>query len=230
MQNIQPMLNKLHDGLWERNDPLTVLGMALGHRMTVARLADGSLWVHSPVAYSPELAAHLDGLGSVAHLVAPNYMHDTYLEQWLPNYPGIHFHAPRSFHKVFPHFRLTDVLSATPHPAWAGLIDQHVIQGLPRLHEVVFLHRPARTLIVADLSFNLGPDMPWLSRQLCRLNGCYNHFGPSRMFRSVIKDRAALRRSLDTILSWDFDRIVPGHGDVLTADAKPALRAAFSFL
>lgn len=31
---------------------MTVFGMALGHRMTVARLPDGSLWLHSPVAHS----------------------------------------------------------------------------------------------------------------------------------------------------------------------------------
>lgn len=224
------MLNQLHDGLWERDEALSVLGMSLGHRMTVARLADGSLWVHSPVAYSIELAAALGGLGAVAHIVAPNYMHDTYLEGWLPRYPGVRFHAPRAFHKVFPQFRLTDVLAETPHPAWSGSIDQHVIQGIPRVHEVVFLHRAARTLIVADLAFNLGPDMPWLSRQLCRLNGCYAHFGPSRMLKSVIKDRAALRRSLDHVLAWDFDRIVPGHGAIVEHRAKEKLREAFAFL
>ena len=224
------MLHSLHDGLWERDEALTVLGMAIGHRMTVARLPDKSLWVHSPVAYTADLAAELDALGPVAHIVAPNYMHDTYLEGWLPRYPGVRFHAPRAFHKVFPHFRLTDVLGAMPAPEWAAVIDQHVMQGLPRLHEVVFLHRPARTLIVADLAFNLGADMPWLSRQLCRLNGCYDHFGPSRMVRGVIRDRAALRQSLDHILAWDFDRIVPGHGAIVEREAKDRLREAFAFL
>ncbi|HYC69723.1 MAG TPA: DUF4336 domain-containing protein [Opitutaceae bacterium] len=224
------LLNRLHEGLWERNEAMTVLGMAIGHRMTVARLGDGSLWVHSPVAYSAELAASLDALGSVAHIVAPNYVHDTYLEGWLPNYPGVRFHAPRSFHKVFPRFRITDALGETPDPSWAGLIDQHAVQGAPRLHEVVFLHRPSRTLIVADLSFNLGRDMPWLSRQLCRVNGCYDHFGPSRLFRSVIRDRAALRASIDRILGWDFDRLVVGHGAVIETGGKAALREAFSFL
>jgi hypothetical protein len=224
------MLNKLSDGLWERNDALTVLGMALGHRMTVARLADGSLWVHSPVAYTPELAASLDGLGPVAHIVAPNYMHDTYLEGWLPNYPGVRFHAPRAFHKVFPHFKVTDVLHEAPSPAWAGLLDQHVIQGVPRVHEVVFLHRPSRTLIATDLSFNLGRDMPWSSALLCRINGCYDHFGPSRLFKSVIKDRAALRGSIDRLLGWDFDRLIVSHGAIVERDAKARLREAFSFL
>lgn len=224
------LLHQLHDGLWERDEALTVLGMALGHRMTVARLSDGTLWVHSPVAYSPDLAASLDALGPVGHLVAPNYMHDTFLEGWIPRYPGVRFHAPRAFHKVFPSYRLTDVLAETPHPAWAGLIDQHVLQGAPRVHEVLFLHRPSRTLIATDLVFNLGRDMPWLSGVLCRINGCYDHLGPSRLFRSVIKDRAALRRSLDHVLAWDFDRLILSHGAIVEHGAKEKLREAFAFL
>ncbi|MBI3884334.1 MAG: DUF4336 domain-containing protein [Opitutae bacterium] len=146
--------------------------MTLGHRMTVAKLPDGSLWVHSPVAYSEALAAELATLGPVAHIVAPNYMHDTYLERWLPRYPGVRFHAPRSFHKVFPAFKITDSLGNSPHPSWGGLFDQHVVQGIPRVHEVVFLHRPSRTLIIADLAFNLGSEMPLLSKILLKVNGC----------------------------------------------------------
>ena len=43
------MLTPLAENLWDYNAPLSVLGMALGHRMTVARLRDGSLWLHSRV-------------------------------------------------------------------------------------------------------------------------------------------------------------------------------------
>lgn len=224
------MLLQLHDHLWETNEPLTVLGMALGHRMTVARLPDGSLWVHSPVAYDAELAAELDALGPVSHLVAPNCMHDTFVDGWLPKYPGIRFHAPPGFARRHPHLAVTDTLGPGPHPAWAGLLDQHHMRGMPILNEFVFLHRPSRTLIVADLAFNLGPDMPWLSRQLCRLNGCYCRFTPSRMFKSVIRDQATLRRSLDHILDWDFDRIILSHGANLPAGGPDALRKAFGFL
>jgi hypothetical protein len=225
------VLHELHAGLWEFNAPMAVLGLPLGHRMTVARLSDGSLWLHSPVAYSAELAAELARLGPVGHIVAPNYMHDTYLETWLPRYPGVRFHAPRTFHKVFSAFPTTDVLGETPAPAWADLFAQHVVQGAPRLHEVVFLHRPSRTLIVADLAFNLGHDaLPWLSRVLLRLNGCYDCFTPSRTFKLIIRDRAALRASIDRILEWDFDRIVVSHGQNIETGGKDALRTAFAFL
>lgn len=224
------MLRQLHADLWECNQPMAVLGMHLGHRMTVVRLPDGSLWVHSPVRFSESLARELAGIGPIGHVVAPNYMHDTYLDGWLRRYPDVRFHAPRSFHKVLPHFPLTDVLGATAHSAWADVLEQHVVQGVPRLHEVVFFHRASRTLIVADLAFNLGAEMPLLSRTLLRLNGCYCRFTPSRMFKAVIRDRAALGGSIDRILEWEFDRIIVSHGDNIERDGRTALREAFAFL
>jgi hypothetical protein len=72
--------------------------------------------------------------------------------------------------------------------------------------------------------------MPFLSRVLLRINDCYCRFGPSRLLRTAIKDRAALRGSLDEILNWDFDRVVLSHGRNLETGAKDALRTAFAFL
>ena len=224
------MLNPIGPDLWELNAPLTVFGMALGHRMTVARLPAGSLWLHSPVEFSAALAAALARLGAVSHIVAPNAVHDTYLEGWFTAFPNARFHGARGFGHYRPDLKFTDTLGDTPHAAWSAVFDQHTLRGMPRLNEVAFLHRATHTLILTDLAFNLGPDMPLLSRVLLRINGCYCKFGPSRLLKSVIKDRAALRRSLDHVLAWDFDRVIVSHGDNLETGGKEALRAAFAFL
>lgn len=223
------MLTPLAENLWEIDAPLTVLGMALGHRMTVARLPDGSLWIHSPVAYSPELAAALARLGPVAHVVAPNCVHDTYLEGWFAAYPAARFHGAKGFAKFRPDLKFTDTLGDATHPAWSAMFDQHLMRGAPRINEVVFLHRASRTLVLTDLAFNLGPDMPLLSRVLLRLNGCYDKFACSRLLRSTIKDRAAFRASLNHVLAWDFDRLILSHGRNLDTGARETLRLAFAF-
>jgi hypothetical protein len=227
------MLSPLAPDLWEWNAPLTVAGMRLGHRMTVAKLQDGvtgALWVHSPVEFTPDAAAALGAIGTVQHVIAPNCMHDTYLEGWLAGFPSARFHGAPGMSKIRPDLQFTDTLSDRGPEEWATLFDQHVIRGLPKLNEVAFLHRPSRSLIVADLTFNLGPEMPMLSRVLLRLNDCYCKFGPSRLLKSVIKDRAALRESIQHILTWDFDRIVLSHGNNVTHDGPTRLREAFTFL
>ena len=224
------MLQPIAPGIWDLNAPLSVLGMHLGHRMTIVRLANGSLWVHSPVAHDSALAAELAVLGPVAHVVAPNAMHDTYLEGWFAAYPRARFHGAKGFSRYRPDLKFTDTLNDHADAAWSEIMDQKVIQGAPRLNEVVFLHRPSRTLILTDLIFNLGPEMPLLSRVLLKANGCFDCVACSRLLRTTIKNRAAFRTSLDTVLAWDFDRVVLSHGRNLESGGRTALREAFLFL
>ena len=96
-----------------------------------------------------------------------------------------------------------------------------------RLHEVVLLHRPSRTLVVTDLCFNVHRSSSRIARLFFRANGMWRRFGPSRMVRRLVSDRAAFRRSIEQILQWDFERIVPGHGDVVEKGGPAALRAAW---
>jgi len=224
------MLNPLAENLWDHDAALSVIGMQLGHRMTVARLADGTLWIHSPCAYTPELAVELATLGPVGHVVAPNAMHDTYLEGWFRACPQARFHGARGFSNFRPDLKFTDGLSDTPPAAWNATFDQLTLRGMPRLNEVVFLHRASRTLILTDLAFNLGAEMPFLSRVMLKINGCYDCFAVSRLLRTTIKDRPALRASLDQLFTWDFDRVVLSHGRNVEAGGKDLLREACAFI
>src|SRR5262245_23385921 len=63
---MQPMqLNQLAENLWEIDRPLKVPGLSIGHRMTVVRLRNGDLWVHSPVELEHWLPDALAQLGTV---------------------------------------------------------------------------------------------------------------------------------------------------------------------
>jgi hypothetical protein len=44
-------------------------------RMTVVRLSNGDLFLHSPIKFEGRLAKELLGLGAVRHLVSPNQFH-----------------------------------------------------------------------------------------------------------------------------------------------------------
>ena len=58
--------------------------------------------------------------------------------------------------------------------------------------------------------------------------GAWGRFGPSRLARSFMEDKAAVRASVDRILAFDFDRVIVTHGDVVKTNGREALREAFS--
>jgi hypothetical protein len=87
------------------------------------------------------------------------------------------------------------------------------------------LHVPSRTLIVADLLFNFRHSSSrWtklFARNVMRLK---NLSGMSPFFRSMIRDRAAFHQSLNEVLTWDFDRVIVGHGEPIATGGKERLR------
>jgi len=111
--------------------------------------------------------------------------------------------------------------------AWAGEVETWLVRGF-RLREVLLLHRPSRTLVITDLCFNIQRSDSRIARAFFRANGMWQRFGPSRIIRALaVSDRAALRRSLEEVLHWDFERIIPGHGDVIESGGPAAIRAAW---
>jgi hypothetical protein len=46
----------------------------------------------------------------------------------------------------------------------------------------------------------------------------------------LIKDKRAMRKSIDRILEWDFDRVIMAHGQVVERDGRDLLRAGYSWL
>ena len=91
------MLNPVVENLWEIERPLKAPGVRINHRMTVARLRNGDLWVHSPVEWSPELGQALAALGAVRHFVAPSLYHDLHWPAWMEHYPNASFYCPQGF-------------------------------------------------------------------------------------------------------------------------------------
>ena len=101
------------------------------------------------------------------------------------------------------------------------------LEGIPSMREHLVFHRSSRTLIVADLLFNFGPDTPaWtLFLVLCAVGSKHNP-GMSRPFRMAVKDKAAFQRSLEALKKWDFDRIIVGHGEIVETDGERQLTGA----
>ena len=195
-------------------------------RMTVIRLGDGRLILHSPVPISPELREELDALGPVGFIVVPE-AHGKFAGQAAQAYPSAQLLAAPSAPWRRKSLSFHASLADQPPAAWAGQVESHLVLGF-RLHEVVLFHRPSRTLVLTDLCFNIQRSSSRVARAV--LPG-ERHVATLRAepddSPARVSDRAAFRRSLEHVLRWDFERIVPGHGDVIEHGGPAALRAAW---
>jgi hypothetical protein len=224
-------LTPVTDDLWVATRPLRFLGLPVGCRMTVVRLSDGTLWLCSPVAIDDELAAMLDALGPVAHLVGPNRFHHMQLGPTRTRYPNASLHLAPGLDAKRPDLLPALTLANEPPEAWRADLDQQVIDGVPTFNEVAFLHRRSRTLILTDHLFNLDDTHPPSMRLAGSMLGVRRAPGfplDARLF--FVRDRQALARSISELLTWDFDRIVVAHGRIVETGGRDVLRAAYRFL
>ena len=223
-------LRRLAEDVWVAERPQAFYGLAVGTRMTVLRLPGERLLLHSPVALDAGLRGELDALGRVLYAVAPNRVHHLYAGDVAKAYPEARLWVGPGLERKRPDLAFEAVLGDEPPEEWRDQVGQVFFRGRPYENEVVFCHRPSRTLVLCDLAFNFGPGAAWPTRLLMRLLRSYGRFGPSKLDPLLIRDRQAARESLERILAWDFDRVVVAHGDVLERGGREALRAGYAWL
>lgn len=222
-------LRQLDENLWVAERPLKLVVGDIGTRMTVVRLQDGSLFLHSPVQLDDPTRTALDQLGEVRHVVAPSKVHHFFVGAYRA-YPNARLYAAPGLAEKRRDLQFDAVLSDTVAPPWHDEIDQHLFAGAERMNEVVFVHRSSRSLLLTDLAFNVQAGKTGGARFFYWLAGAAGRFGPHRLVRTLIRDRAAARASLERILSWDFNRVIVTHGEVLEHGGREQLRSAFEFL
>ncbi|MAF29516.1 MAG: hypothetical protein CL819_09870 [Croceicoccus sp.] len=222
-------MRSLAPDLWVTEQPLRFAGLDIGSRMSVVRLGDGGLFVHSPIEAAPERVAEVRALGAVRAVVAPNRFHHLFAGAWKQAFPEAGLYGAPGLDAKRDDLAFDAVLSDRPEPAWSDDLDQLAVQGFPLSNEVVFFHRGSGTLITTDLAFNTGSHFSGWTRFSLRLAGV-SGFGPTLLERLAIRDRAAFRRSLEQILAWPFDRVIVGHGDVLEKGGRDALARGYAFL
>jgi hypothetical protein len=223
------------DGLWVAEGPsVRDFGIVFTTRMVIARLSDGSLWVNSPVHASSDTIRSVTGLGPVRYLVAATPRHVWRLAEWHAQFPEAELWAakPSPFTLKKGSLEFTGILTDTTPRAWAEDFDQVPFRGNPLIEEVIFLHKRSRTVILDDLIQNRLPvkGKP-LRNTLFKLVGVlYPGGGVPLDGRLSFIHRDLARRSLQKLLSWDFDKLIIAHGVCIERGAKPFVERAFRWL
>jgi len=223
-------LTMLAEGLWVATRPLPIFVGDIGSRMTVVRLRDGSLLLHSPVALDDELRVELDALGPVHWLVGPSKVHHFFLAEHARSYPDAALCAAPGLEEKRKDLSFDVILDGSAPEEWQQDLAIELFRGAPLMNEVVFHHPASRTLIPTDLAFSVRPGPTKRAWMFHRLVGATGRFGPHRIARLGIRDRRAAWKSVQRILQWDFDRVIVSHGEVLESGGHAAFASAFAYL
>ena len=204
-------------------------------RMTVVRLGNGDLFLHSPIAFDSALADLLRTMGKVRHLVSPNQFHYAHIGEWLRAFPhAVAWASPRVRERA--HSRGIDVhfdrdVGVEPPQEWRAEIDQTAVPG-GIFGEIVFFHKDSKTLILADTIINLELDhirQPW--RFATKLTGMYYPRGQIffGMRLPLFFQRRSTRAAAQKILSWQPERIILSHGRCFDSNGSAIVERIFGW-
>lgn len=223
-------------------------GTDVGCKAVVVKLNDGTLWVHAPVGLDAPLRSALADLGPVAHVVTPNTEHQKFAPEWVREFPSAQSWACPTLREKKPgiwQHSLEELLDAPsgltsqqPPSAWGGDIELCWVRdripltpGIPFFNEVVFHHKPSKTLIVSDLWWaypgssadveggDAIAEVPLSSRLWKK--------GMDRIYRPLYNNlmrTETCTSSYETILGWGFEGIAPAHGEPIGEGGREVLR------
>jgi hypothetical protein len=230
------MLRCLDENIWVAEQSQKYFGLSIGTRMTVIRDQEScGLVVISPIKPTLELDEELSELGVVSHLVAPNSYHHLYCNEFKHRYPQAKLWGSSALKRKCPDLLIDNLLiSAGPSP-WDGILICGLAGlktmgplGPSPLNEFAFCHVPSKTIVLTDSAFNFDCSFPWLTRFTTRVAGGYNRLEPTILERLASSDKDSLRKSLQEVLSWNFDRVIVAHGAVVELGGKAMLTSAYS--
>jgi hypothetical protein len=224
-----PPPHPLAEGVWTVERRLRLpLGLLLPCNMTVIRLPDAKLVVHSPVRLDQTTRQQLVAIGSVAAVIAPNSFHHLFASEYASAFPESRFYLAPGLPTRLPSCPSGTILTETVRADWFPELEFLVFGPVGPFSEVTFLHRPTSTLVLTDLAFNMRAIEGLVQRMAWRACGVPSGFGPSRTVRlTLLADRQTARAHLEKILRWDFDRIIVAHGDQVERNGRETFARAF---
>lgn len=231
------MLQQVDRDLWVAEQPLTFMGLPVGTRMTVIRLEDNSLLLISPIHLTPEIRQQLKKIGTVKYLIAPNLFHYLYLAQCQQIYTQSQVLAPPGLATKQPNLKIDKTFtqddiefgSQLEYTLFAGF-QILIVSQIKTANEIVFYHPITKTLIITDSAFNFDNTFPWITQLTARVIGSYQNLKPSWLEKIAVQDKQQAQKSIDKILSWDFERVIMAHGTIVETNAKKELTAGYQWL
>lgn len=228
------VIREVAKDVWIFSRPFARLGIfPMGGRSTAVKLRQGGVWVLASTPLTQDTRNKIDELGEVKYIIGADAVHHLFLGEFKRAYPNAKLIAVEDATKNMSDksLQFDGLWGRDPPGTNYGFEDEikHCYFSGFRNKDVAFLHMPSKSLIEADLLMNL-PANEQYSKSSSSAHG--NIKPDSWIHRAIIKGVAvnaeAMRRDATTVANWDFDRIIPCHGDVIETDGNQSWRALYS--
>lgn len=207
------------------------------------------------MALTPEVRTTVEALGNdVAYLTAMDFEHHIFVSEWARAFPSARILGvdglpekresnPETAGTTFSHvFTQKNKASLKVDDSFDKEFDYEYV-GSHANKELVFCHKPDKTLIQADMMFNLPAHEQYSRTGEKATDGILTKFFTS--FQNTVgsatwqkrflwyvasgPDRKGFNESVRKINGWDFDKIIPCHGDVIETEGKAIFRKVFAW-
>ncbi|THH30563.1 hypothetical protein EUX98_g3624 [Antrodiella citrinella] len=214
--------------------------LPMGGRSTAIKLSDDTLWVIASTPLTRGTKDAIDDMNAtVVYIVAASADHHFYLTEWHKAYPEAKVIGVQGLpeKKKGEDWQFTGSYGVDPADATYGFEDEIkaiYFSGFSK-KDVAWFHVASKTLLVADLIFNLPATEQYSKSDSPNAKPAFffPKFEPySDGFKKFLwaegKDKSEMKRDAKAVAEWDFERIIMCHGDVIEKDAKKAWESAFS--
>ncbi|KAF2431786.1 hypothetical protein EJ08DRAFT_631890 [Tothia fuscella] len=248
------VIRKISENITTLSTPFLRFGhIKIGGRGTLVRMQNGAVAVFSPTALTPEAKETVHAMGEVKYIAALDLEHHIFLGSWSKEFPNAKVLGPEGLPEKHAKQKNEDIPFAVVFtaknkdtikvdPEFDAEFDYELVDGHPS-KELVFHHKPDRTLIEADFMFNLPANEQFSktgidprSGILTRIFGALSStqgaaMGQRRLIWYAVSsgNRPSFNKSIHKINGWNFDKIVPCHGDVIEGDGKGIFQKIFAW-
>ena len=212
-------------GLWSVRGSLP---FPLKRNMTIYKLADGTLLLHSVVALSDEGMAKLDALGRTSVIVVPHGGHRMDLPFYKARYPEARVVCPAAVRAKVEEVAPVD---ATCEETLPGLgVRIHEVPGFKNGELAYEVAIPdGKALILSDIVANRDHPPGFGGKFMAAVTGgIKGRLGVPRIMKVVMmKDKAAARAGLGKLADVaGVEVVIPAHGRPVKGGCAEALREA----
>jgi len=217
-------IEKLEENLWRVEG--TLPGGGPPRVMTVARLGDGRLVIHSAIALDDAEMKELEAFGTPAFLVVPNGGHRLDALAYKQRYPTLTVvTAPGSQQKVEQVVKVDDTTGRFGDDSVRYEPVEGTVEGA-----LVVRSKGGATLVLNDTVMNMARGS--IKGFAGFVSGVLGFFGPEPKVvplakLMVYKDKKAARAHLERLADTPgLTRVILSHGSPITADPGAAIKRA----